>query len=56
MKKYKGTVVFHYVQVIEVEAATREDAEDSICEKLDKARAVEGEVEIYNLEELATTS
>lgn len=52
MKTYKGTVVFRYYQVVEVEAATREDAEDMICEKLDRARAVEGEVEIYELEEL----
>ena len=58
MKTYKCTVVFRYYQVIEVEAATREDAEDMICDKLDRARAVEGEVEveIYDLEELTTTS
>jgi hypothetical protein len=58
MKTYKGTVVFRYYQVIEVEAATREDAEDMICDKLDRARAVEGDVdvEIYDLEELTTTS
>lgn len=58
MKTYKGTVVFRYYQVIEVEAATREDAEDMICDKLDRARAVEGDVdvEIYELEELTTTS
>jgi hypothetical protein len=52
MKRYKGIVKFTYVQEIEVEAATREDAEDMICDKLDRARAVEGEVEIYDLEEL----
>jgi len=59
MKTYKCTVVFRYYQVIEVEAATREDAEDMIlCDKLDRARAVEGDVdvEIYDLEELTTTS
>ena len=56
MKTYKCTVVFRYYQVIEVEAATREDAEDMICDNLDRARAVEGEVEIYDLEELTTTS
>lgn len=52
MKRYKGIVKFTYVQEIEVEAATQEDAEDIMCDKFDRSRAVEDEVEIYDVKEL----
>lgn len=50
--KYKGVVKFTYTQVIEVEAATQEDAVDIMCEKLDRSRAIEDEVEIYDIQEV----
>ena len=46
MKTYKGKVKFTYIQEIEVEAATEEEAFDIICEKYDRSRAVEDVVEI----------
>lgn len=44
MKTYKGIVTFTYIQEIEVEAATEEEAFDLICEKYDRSKAVEDEV------------
>lgn len=51
--KYKGIVKFTYIQVIEVEAETQERAEEIIWEKSgDRSRAVEDEVELYDIWEV----
>jgi hypothetical protein len=50
--KYRVTVVFSYVDVIEVEAANKEDAKDIAWELFDKERAVQGEGEILATEEV----
>ena len=52
MKKYSVSVVFSYIDTIEVEADNREDAKDVAWELFDKERAVQGEGEILNVEEL----
>jgi len=50
--KYKGIVKFTYIQMIEVEAATQESAQEIIWEKLDRSRAVEDGVELYDIWEV----
>ena len=50
-KKYRVSVVFSYIDTIEVEADNREDAKDIAWELFDKERAVQGEGEILNVEE-----
>ena len=51
-KKYRVSVVFSYIDTIEVEADNREDAKDIAWELFDKERAVQGEGEILNVEDL----
>ena len=51
MKRYKGIVLFKYYQVIEVEAETREDAEQAMYEAFNLGKA-DGESEIYDMEEV----
>lgn len=50
--KYKGIVKFTYIQMIEVEAATQERAQEIIWEKSDRSRAVEDAVELYDIWEV----
>ena len=52
MKKYSVSVVFSYIDTVEVEADNREDAKDVAWELFDKERAFQGEGEILNVEEL----
>jgi hypothetical protein len=51
-KKYRVSVVFSYIDTIEVEADNREDAKDIAWELFDKERAVQGEGEILDVEDL----
>lgn len=50
--KYKGIVKFTYIQMIEVEAATQERAEELIWEKFDRSCGVEDAVELYDIWEV----
>lgn len=51
-KKYRVSVVFSYIDTIEVEADNREDAENIAWELFDEERAVQGEGEILAVEDL----
>ena len=50
--KYRVSVVFSYIDTIEVEADNREDAKDIAWDLFDKERAVQGEGEILATEEV----
>lgn len=50
--KYKGIVKFTSIQVIEVEAATEDEAFGIMCDKVDRSSAVEDEVEICDIQEV----
>jgi hypothetical protein len=52
MKRWKGTVVFKYYQVIEVEAESQEKAEDAMCDLMDMNKAESGDCEIYDVTEI----
>ena len=49
MKKYTVQVVVSYVQVIEVEANTQEDAEIKAFESFDLAQAYQGEGDAWTV-------
>jgi hypothetical protein len=50
--KYRVSVVFSYIDTIEVEADNKEDAMDIAWDLFDKERAVQGEGEILATEEV----
>ena len=52
MKRYKGTVVFHYYQVIEVDAESQDKAEDMMSDLMDVNEAEAGDCEIYDIQEI----
>ena len=49
--KYKGVVLFKYYQTIELEAESRESAEQAMYEAFDQSKA-EAQRELYDMEEL----
>lgn len=49
--KYKGVVLFKYYQTIELEAESRESAEQAMYEAFDQSKA-EAQCELYDMEEV----
>jgi hypothetical protein len=49
--KYKGVVLFKYYQTIELEAESRESAEQAMYAAFDQSKA-EAQCELYDMEEL----
>lgn len=56
MKRYKGTVVFKYYQVIEVEAESQDKAEDMMCDLMDINKAEAGDCDLCDVQELTKES
>jgi hypothetical protein len=54
--KYKVSVVMSYWQTIEVEAASRDDARSIALDAFDISKAVIGDGETYDVEEMEETS
>ena len=55
MKKFRGTVVVSYTQVIEVEAETQAEAEATMLDWFDPARCNNtADGQVYDVQELMT--
>ena len=54
--KYKVSVVMSYWQTIEVEAESRDDARSIALDAFDISKAVIGDGETYDVEEMEETS
>lgn len=52
MKRYKGTAVFHYYQVIEVDAESQDKAEEMMSDLMDVNKAQADDCEIFDVHEV----